>query len=203
MDEHQAAFDSLRAQMQSYAPISDVTWVQFKPLCSLVTLAKQQTLYPLGVVPESFSFVYKGLVRCFITDEKGTEYNKMFFDEGKFPGSMTALLTQQPSTLAFETLEPSTLISIDFIGYRRLMLQNTELMLYQIHYLEQNWLLAKDQREIEIVQDDTTTRYLHFTQRFADLVERIPQYHIASHLGVTPTQLSRVRKNLSVINLCK
>ncbi len=196
MDEHQAAFDSLRAQMQTYAPISEATWAQFKPLCSLVTLAKQHTLYPLGVVPESFSFVYQGLVRCFTTDEKGTEYNKMFFDEGKFPGSMTALLTQQPSTLAFETLESSILINIDFKGYRRLMQQNTELMLYQIHYLERNWLLAKDKREIEIVQDDASTRYVHFTQQFPDLLERIPQYHIASHLGVTPTQLSRVRKNL-------
>ncbi|WP_349304652.1 Crp/Fnr family transcriptional regulator [Pseudoalteromonas sp. BDTF-M6] len=203
MSEQQAAFDSLRAQMTEYAPIGEQTWQQFKPLCTLIHVDKHQLIYPDGVVPRSFSYLYRGLVRCFVTDEKGNEYNKMFFDEGKFPGSMTALLTQQASSLAFEALERSTLIAIDFKGYRRLMQSNTELMLYHIHYLEKNWLLAKDQREIEIVQDDATTRYLHFSKQFPALAERLPQYHIASHLGITPTQLSRVRKNLSLINLCK
>ena len=50
--------------------------------------------------------------------------------------------------------------------------------------------------EIEIVQEDATARYLHFIDKHSSLVDRLPQYHIASHLGITPTQLSRIRKNL-------
>jgi hypothetical protein len=76
------------------------------------------------------------------------------------------------------------------------MFQKEDLKLFQIHYLEQNWLLAKDEREIEIVQDNATTRYLRFTRAYPNLVDRLPQYHIASHLGITPTQLSRIRKSL-------
>ena len=68
--------------------------------------------------------------------------------------------------------------------------------LFQIHYLEKNWLLAKDAREIELVQEDATARYLRFIDEYPRLVERLPQYHIALHLGITPTQLSRIRKNL-------
>jgi len=147
-------------------------------------------------IPLSYSYIYHGLVRCFSCDEKGNEYNKMFFDEGKFPVSMTALLTSSPSMLAFEANEDSLILEINFTAYRKLMVQNDELKLFQIYYLEKNWLLVKDAREIEIVQDDATARYLQFIEKHDMLVDRLPQYHIASHLGINPTQLSRIRKNL-------
>jgi hypothetical protein len=93
-------------------------------------------------------------------------------------------------------LEESLIFEIDFACYRQLLLEKDDLKLFQIRYLEKNWLLAKDAREIEIVQEDATTRYLRFIEEYPNLVDRLPQYHIASHLGVTPTQLSRIRKKL-------
>jgi CRP-like cAMP-binding protein len=153
-------------------------------------------LYRLGEVPSSFAYVYRGLLRCYVCDEKGTEYNKNFFDEGKFPGSMTALLSASPSRIAFEAIENSAIIEIDFAAYRKLMVEKEDLKLFQIYYLEKNWLLAKDAREIAIVQDDATARYRRFLDEHPKLVERLPQYHIASHLGITPTQLSRIRKSM-------
>ena len=76
------------------------------------------------------------------------------------------------------------------------MLQNDELKLFQIYYLEKNWLLAKESREIEFVQNDASARYLCFINEYPALKDRLPQYHIASYLGITPTQLSRIKKNL-------
>ena len=196
MQDKIKAFLALRKSLCSYTSISDDTWEAFMGICKFRYYKKQSFLYNIGSIPASYSYIYQGLVRCFSCDEKGNEYNKMFFDEGKFPGSMTALLTSCPSMLAFETIEDSQIIEIDFSAYRNLMVQNDELKLFQIYYLEKNWLLAKDAREIEIVQDDATARYLQFIDQHYALVDRLPQYHIASHLGITPTQLSRIRKNL-------
>jgi len=196
MNDQNKAFIALRKSLCSYSPISDDTWQAFMAICKFRRLKKHSLLYNIGDIPCSYSYVYHGLVRCFACDEKGNEYNKMFFDEGKFPGAMTALLTSSPSMLAFEAIEDSLIIEIDFTGYRKLMIENNELKLFQIYYLEKNWLLAKDAREIEIVQDDATARYLRFIDKHPELVDRLPQYHIASHLGVTPTQLSRVRKKI-------
>jgi hypothetical protein len=89
------------------------------------------------------------------------------------------------------------LIEIDFLAYRRLLLEYDDLKLFQIYYLEKNWLLDKDEREISLVQLDASARYQQFMSDFPRLVERLPQYHIASHLGITPTQLSRIRKKSS------
>ena len=193
---HNKALLSLKKSLCEYSFISEDTWYSFMTICKFRTLTKRSLLYNIGSIPLSYSYIYKGLVRCFTSDEKGNEYNKMFFDEGKFPGPMSALLTTTPSMLAFEAIEDSLIIEIDFTAYRKLMLKNDELKLFQIYYLEKNWLLAKDSREIEIVQDDATARYLRFIDEHPKLVARLPQYHIASHLGITPTQLSRIRKKI-------
>ncbi|MEN0037419.1 MAG: Crp/Fnr family transcriptional regulator [Cellvibrio sp.] len=196
MDVTDNAFAALKKSMDSYYPLGADTWVAILAISKYRELKKQQVLYALGEIPSAFAFVYSGLFRTFITDEKGTEYNKNFFYEGTFPGSMTALLRKEPSEFAIVALEPAQIIEIDFAAYRALLHQCEDLKLFQIYYLEKNWLLAKDAREIAIVQEDATQRYLKFIAEYPFLVERLPQHHIASHLGITPTQLSRIRKNL-------
>ncbi len=194
--DDQVALQALRQSLDAYWPISESTWQDFLAICHCRQIPKHGLLYRAGDVPRSYSYVVKGLIRGYAIDDKGNEYNKNFFAEGAFPGSMTALLTSAPSRLSFEAIEDSVVIEIDFAAYRQLMMARDDLKLFQIHYLERNWLLAKDVREIEIVQEDATERYLRFVAEHASLVDRLPQYHIASHLGITPTQLSRIRKNL-------
>ncbi len=192
-----AAFRALRKSVSSYHPVSDVTWQALCDICRVREIPRGHILYRCGEVPASFAFVYRGLFRVYVTDDKGNEYNKNFFDEGKYPGAMTALLTDSPSTASIEALEDATIITIAFKPYRELLAESNDLKMYHIRYLEQNWLLAKDAREIEIVQRDATQRYLHFMDEHGSIATRIPQYHVASHLGITPTQLSRIRKSLA------
>ncbi|MEM7419724.1 MAG: Crp/Fnr family transcriptional regulator [Pseudomonadota bacterium] len=191
------SYSALRATMATYFPLSDETWNAFLPFCTQRYITKNTYLYELGELPTSFSFIVQGLVRGFTCNESGHEYNKNFFCEGQFPGPMTALLTASPSRLAFETIENTLVVEIEFTGFRKLLFSNHELMKFQIHYLEKNWLLHKDAREIELVQDDASLRYQQFTKDFPLLVNRLPLYHIASHLGITPTQLSRIRAKLA------
>jgi len=191
-----SAFLALRKSLESYAPISDDTWRKFIGISEFRTLKKHALIYRAGAVPQSYAYIYRGLVRCFVCDKNGHEYNKNFFDEGTFPGAMTALLRSKPSAFTFEAIEDIEFIEIDFAAYRKLMLEEDDLKLFQIYYLEKNWLMAKDAREVEIVQEDAMTRYLRFIDEHSSIVERLPQYHIASHLGITPTQLSRIRKKL-------
>lgn len=194
MADTTAIYQDFKKALDAYTPISDTTWQALKAATHINRLDKHQVLYQAGEVPATYAWVFKGLVRGFVCDEKGNEYNKKFFDEGMFPGAMTALLTNTPSKLGFDALEATLLIEIDFLAYRRLLLEFNDLKLFQIYYLEKNWLLDKDEREIALVQQDASARYQRFLSESPHLVERLPQYHIASHLGITPTQLSRIRK---------
>jgi len=188
------SLQALKIAMESYWNLPPATW---KALCSISThheLLKGDRLYSAGEIPLSFAFVYQGLFRSYITNDRGQEYNKVFFDEGTFPGTMTALLTSTESNFTIQALEDSSVIKINFAAFRQLLKKDHALALFHIQYLEKNWLLAKDAREIQIVQENAEQRYRRFTHSHSSICARIPQYHIASHLGITPTQLSRIRK---------
>ncbi|MBL4630868.1 MAG: Crp/Fnr family transcriptional regulator [Paraglaciecola sp.] len=190
------SFKAMRQAMDNYWPIPSSTWDAVCSICSHHEVIKGQQLYCAGEVPLSFAFVYQGLFRSYITNDQGKEYNKIFFDEGTFPGTMTALLTSTESKFTIQAIENSRVININFAAFRKLLKTDHALALFHIHYLEKNWLLAKDAREIQLVQENAEQRYTRFTLNHASICARIPQYHIASHLGITPTQLSRIRKKV-------
>jgi len=189
-----AAGRALRAAMQDYAPLSDATFAEMLACCRVLEIPKGGFFCTLGATPSEFGFVLDGLLRYYVSDIDGNEYNKVFFDEGSFPGSMVALLTGQPSAVAIQALEPSTLVGIDFAGYRRVLRAREDLKWFQIRYLERNWVLQKEPREFALVQDDAGERYRRFQRASPRLARRLPLFHIASHLGITPTQLSRIRR---------
>lgn len=192
---NQHALTALRQSLDAYYPLAESTWQALEAHCECCAVGKDEVLYAAGTIPSSFAFVFRGLFRIFTTDSKGNEYNKVFFEEGRFPGSMVALLTNTPSRFSVEALEPSLVVKIAFKPFRQLLQEKHDLALFQIHYLEKNWLMAKEPREVSLVQEDASQRYQRFMEENPALVGRIPQYHIASHLGITPTQLSRIRKN--------
>ena len=192
----QEALELLRAGIEAYAPLRDETWRDFGDFTALKRMSPGESFSSAGAVPDAFGFVCVGLLRAYTTTAEGSEYNKTFFQEGSFPGSMVALLTQSPSRLTVEAVEDSWVLRIRFAGFRRLLERSPDLMLFQIRYLEKNWVIAKFPREVALVQESATERYLQFRRDHPGLEARLPQYHIASHIGVTPTQLSRIRRQL-------
>ena len=173
--------EMLRKVIESYSPLSDETWSNLSKIIKIQSIKKGDYPCRFGDVAKELIFVVDGLLRAYILDEEGHEYNKNFFLENNFAGSTVSLLTQNPSNFEIEALEDSTLIMIDYGKFREL-------------------LLEKEAREVALVQESATQRYQTFIQTYPTLESRVPQYLIASHLGITPTQLSRIRKS---INICK
>jgi CRP-like cAMP-binding protein len=65
--------------------------------------------------------------------------------------------------------------------------------------------IEKEKRERRLLSEDAATRYLSFQKDYPGLEDKIPQYQIASYLGITPVALSRIRKKLNKqkhLNLC-
>ena len=190
-------FDSLIKTINSYFPLTKETFNRIKESANIRDLEKGDTFTHIGQIPKTFGYVYSGLLRAYITDEKGTEYNKIFFAEHTFPGSMVALLTRTESEFAIMALEKSTIIEINQKAYRQLLFEKDDLKTFHIAYLEKNWVIEKEQREVSLVQETATERYLKFCKKYFHLKNRIQDYHIASHIGVTPTQLSRIKKSIN------
>lgn len=60
--------------------------------------------------------------------------------------------------------------------------------------MEVHWIIEKEPLEISLRHFDAKVRYEEFLKKYPQLVKRLKKHHIASYLGITPTQLSRICK---------
>ena len=133
----------------------------------------------------------EGVIRVFYSKE-GNEYNKTFFIPGMFPTPLTALLSSEPCQLSFQALSDCQLIRFSYEKFRALFEKHRCLETFMLRVLEGEWI-KKEKHDIDMVMNDATTNYMIFRATYPNLEQQIPQYHIASYLGITPIQLSRIR----------
>jgi len=186
----------LKEKMNTYAYISEESWDKIQKICTMKKVKKGETLLYLGDVSRELFFICTGLLRTYFSDEEGNIYNKNLFLENDFSGSKVSLLLNTPSEFCIEALEDTSVICIPYKEYRKLIDENDDLKNFYIAYLEKNWVIEKERIEVSLILEDGTQRYLSYLDKYPNIEERVAQHHIAAHLGITPTQLSRIRKNL-------
>lgn len=191
--------NNLKLYFESYAPISESSWKLIENLTHFQTIKKGEIVLENGEICKNLYFIAKGILRTFITDEQGNFYNKNLFFENKLACSKVSSILQTPSSFTIEALEDCILITLNYKKYTQLINENDDLKTFYIAYLEKNWIIEKEQREIALVMQNATERYLSFLEKHPTIADRVPLLHIASHLGITPTQLSRIRKNLEKV----
>ena len=188
--------DLLRDAFNRISKISEESWALILPILKFQSLQKGEMLLRGGQVAKNIYFVCSGALRSFYTDADGGVYTKNIFLEGSFPASKVSLLLNAPSYISIEALEDCRLICFEFKAYKKLIEENEEVKNFYIAYIEQNWIIEKERKEISLVMDNASERYLHFLKQYPNIEKRVSQHYIASHLGITPTQLSRIRKAL-------
>jgi len=189
-------FEQLRQTCRQYYNFSDESFEDFKNICFIKEMQKGEILQDTYSKAEYIYFICKGVLRTYYLSEDGSIYTKNLFSENHFSASKVSLITKEDSYLNIDVLEDSTLIYIDFQMYKKLIETKIEFKDFYINYLEKNWVIIKEKNEISLILDDATTRYQNFIEENPNIQNRIPLHHIANHLGITPTQLSRIRKSL-------
>lgn len=138
-------------------------------------------------------FVAEGIVRLFSTRGDSKEFNKSFVGPGEFAGSLESRLSGHPSRLTMETVTECALLRARYDAlatmyprhafWERLGRVTTETL-----------YLLKARREAALLMDSASSRYEAVLREWGPLANSIPNYHIASHLGITPEALSRIRR---------
>ncbi len=170
-------------------------WEAFIQHLSERAFEKDSFLVNAGEVANNFYFIASGLVRFFYCTEDGKEFNKHFAMENGFAGSFHSLVLGEPCGYFIQALERTETIVLpnqvlnEFYDrhscWERIGRRNAE-----------NLAISKEMREKEFLLDSLETRYRRFLKDYPGLVDRIPQYHIASYLGVTDVALSRIRRKI-------
>jgi CRP-like cAMP-binding protein len=146
----------------------------------------------VGQIPKKVAFVNNGLFSQYFITDAGDTIIKYFFPEGRILGSIPATLTQTESLFAIAALEDSTVLEYDFREFKKLVLKYRDVAEFYINYLERHWVIEKEPLEVAMRNDTAAKQYSNFLKTYPGLVKRLKKHHIASYLGITPTQLSRI-----------
>jgi len=184
--------DELKAYFNTISIVNEGTWVEVLPLFNREILPKNHYFSKENEVAKKIAFLESGVVRAFFVNAQGKEYNKQFFVGKSIIGAYSSLLTGQQNLIAQQALTDCIVYSCDFKSLSTLYEKYPDLERLA-RKIAEYYFIEKERKEIEIVLLGGSQRYLIFQKEFPTLEQLIPQYHIASYLGISATQLSRIR----------
>lgn len=157
----------------------------------ICSMKKGEHLVNAGEPVDHAYFCSEGLFRMYYTLEDGREYNKSFAAEGDFVTSYGAMITREPSYFSIQALEDAAIIEVPYSLLQELMEREHGWERLVRKAVEQLYL-KKEERERQLLFFDAATRYRAFLDKYPHIAGRLPQYHIASYLGISPVSLSRL-----------
>ncbi|WP_262484065.1 MULTISPECIES: Crp/Fnr family transcriptional regulator [unclassified Chryseobacterium] len=158
-------------------------------------MKKKQYLLQEGDVCKCLSFVNKGLLKSYFTDEKGGENINMFAFEGWWISDFKSFINHEKAVLNIDAVEETELLMITLEDYDKLMLKIPVMDRY-FRILYQNSLVTKDYRLIASNSYTAEEKYLQLVQKNPEMIKRVPHNLIASYLGLAPETISRIRKKI-------
>ncbi len=182
----------LRAHIEATHPISDAEFDTLRALPSLMRMKKGEHLFQQGDISKYVAHVDKGCLRYYTNNADGLERILYFAVEGWWVGDLESFYSNEPTANSLQALEPCELLAFNLAAFE----QAKETVPSFRKFLEIKWRRAYTGNQERTFQAMTSTpeeRYEQFVKKYPTLMERIPLYHIAAYLGITPEALSRIR----------
>jgi CRP-like cAMP-binding protein len=149
-----------------------------------------------GQQAHEVGFIQSGIVRYFVTLPDGEESTKDFSFSGSFTLSFGSAASQRPAQVAIAAVVRTELrvwpyqVLLDLydsdIAWQKVGRRVAELL-----------YVRKEQRELSFLLLDAEARYRQMLAQFGPQADAIPQYFLASYLGVRPQSLSRLKRRIA------
>lgn len=187
--------DNLIKHFEQHVDLEDAEIEFIKDNIPVKKIKKNQLLLAKGETSKEFYFILKGSVRLFyMTDFE--EKTAFFYFENMFVSSYESFTKQVPSKHYLQTIEDSVIAIISFeVAHKLLELFSKFDFLARVMMEEE--LIVCQEIISSFITQNAEKRYLKLISDKKHLLQRIPQYHLATFLGVAPETLSRIRKRIS------
>ena len=160
-------------------------------------IAKNEYLVRNGEICKNDSFVISGSFKAFyIHPETGKDEVLFFAIEDWWATDLDSFANQTPSNYSIQALEESLVQQISFQSFEKLVSTLPKLERY-FRLILQGYIASIQKRIILTNAHSAEERYDSFLRRYPKMTQRIPQYLIASYLGITPEFLSKLRRKKS------
>jgi CRP-like cAMP-binding protein len=190
-----AHFKLFNQFITKYVEFNDDELTDFNSKCTKVEFSKGTYIMKAGEVQKNLYFITKGIIRNYIENSKGEIKIFNFRSESMVVTGYASYNYEDnlKSLVNVQCLEDCVLIKVPFDAIN-----------YVINHIKLGDRLGRFMAEAHVVQmmhyviqRDTMTiieRLENIDKNFPNIHQRVPQYMIASYLGITPVHLSNLKK---------
>ncbi|UYZ64103.1 Crp/Fnr family transcriptional regulator [Hymenobacter weizhouensis] len=176
-------------------PLSAPLEAALRQLVRREPIAPGEQLLAPGQTAQRLYFLEQGLVRGFYLKD-GKEVTSWFMRDGDFVISILSFLSRQPSQEYLQALTAGVVWSLGYEQLQQLYRQFPEFN-FVGRVLTEKYYVLSERRALHLRMLSATERYHLLLQEFPDIFQRVPLKMLASHLGITPETLSRLRARRS------
>lgn len=163
-------------------------------------LNKGDYLLRNGTVCKTDNYIISGSLKAFyINSASGKEEILYFAIDDWWATDISSFQKQTPSIYSIQALEKTKLLQIHHQSFQRMLALIPKLERYFRVILE-SYIGSLQRRIILHHVYDAEQRYLEFLNDYPEISKRVPQYLLASYLGISAEFLSRIRKNKIALN---
>lgn len=175
-----------------YVELSEREIKEFTSILKTTRVKKRQFIIQPGFVSEYRNYIVKGAVRVFYLDDLGKEHTVSIGVEDWFFTDFHSYLNRTPAEYFAEALEDSIIIQMKYDDVEELCGRIHALCQYFRLYIEKA-LSHSNQRVITNISKTSEERYWDYINKYPHIANRVPQYVLASYLGISPESISRIR----------
>lgn len=148
-----------------------------------------------GEVSRHTYFVNSGILRSFTIHDNIIEHVLHFACEGWWIGDMYSYISEKPGNLFIEVLEEAEVVAISKENHQILYQEIPKLERF-FRILAENSLVAHQERLMDNLSLSAEERFDKMCKKYPNLIQRVPQKHLASYIGVTPEFFSKMKSRL-------
>jgi CRP-like cAMP-binding protein len=178
--------------LNKFVPISQEEFREYiQPYLIERRFEKKEIVSREGEVEEYLNFIVHGLVRKYYLQDND-EVNTQISHEGHLIHAQESFHSRKPSEYFVETLEPTTFVSVTYDDLEKLY--SRHIKLERLGRLVITYtMVQKDRWQMQMIKLPPRERFLFFVERHPDLLQRVPQKHLASFLNIQPETFSRFK----------
>ncbi len=156
---------------------------------------KNQYIVQQGDICNYECFVLSGCTKTFHLDNEGQEHIVMFSIEDWWTSDIGSFITQTPADYSVQCIENTEVIQFSHDDIEDIYKEIPKLERFFRQIIERA-LVASQKRIVRSFSLTAKEQYLHFKKQYPKIEQRIPQYMIASYLGITKEFLSKIKSQI-------
>jgi CRP-like cAMP-binding protein len=189
-------FDQIKTYYQTLIPdLTEQSWQRLQERFTFQYLKRGELLTCNGEVCRQVSFINRGLLRMFYLVD-GKEVCTGFGKENDYLAQYDSFLTKQPSAGNVDALEDCELINLSYDNVQSLYAEEPVFQIFGRKIAEMLFIMISSQTT-SLLTLTPEERYKAVLERQPFIIQRVPQYMIASYIGITPEHLSRLRRKMT------